>query len=128
MITEADAVVGNWYQHRDKGQKFFVVAVDEDEGVIEVQYFDGSLEEIERRNWYGMELDVIDEPENWSGALDIAEPDDLGTSITDTTLDDWQAPFEELNGGDGRSRAEERIEDDDHWGEGHPLEEPWQGA
>ena len=127
MITEADAVVGNWYEHRDKGQKFCVVAVDEDEGVIEIQHFDGSIEEIERRNWYGLELDVIDEPENWSGALDISEPDDLGTSITDTTLADWQAPFDELNA-DELLASETKPEDEDHWGEGQPQEEPWQGA
>ena len=128
MTTEADAVVGNWYQHRDKGQKFCVVALDDDQEVIEIQYFDGSIEEIEKRNWYGLELDLIDEPENWFGALDVGEQDDLGTSVTDTTLDDWRAPLGELDGDDdGRLRLEAADEEDD-WGEGRPAEEPWEGV
>ena len=128
MITEADAIVGHWYQHRDKGQKFCVVALDDDQGVIEIQHFDGNIEEIERRHWYSQELDVIDEPENWFGALDIDEPDDLGTSITDTTTADWQAPLKELRDGEGMNGLSVPSEDEDDWGEGRPEEEPWQEA
>ena len=32
MPTEADPILGNWYRHLDKGQKFWVVALNEDEG------------------------------------------------------------------------------------------------
>ena len=33
MSTEVDPIVGNWYQHLDKGQRFLVVAFDEKEGL-----------------------------------------------------------------------------------------------
>ncbi|WP_455198264.1 DUF6763 family protein [Kaarinaea lacus] len=29
MSTEVDPIVGNWYQHLDKGQRFLVVAFDD---------------------------------------------------------------------------------------------------
>jgi hypothetical protein len=44
-----DPIVGDWYASH--GQLFEVVAVDEDERVIEVQHADGDLEEIEQEDW-----------------------------------------------------------------------------
>ena len=97
MSTEADPIPGCWYRHLDKGQEFSVIAIDEDSNVIEVQNFDGDLGEIDLQDWWQMELETIEEPENWSGALDIAEVDDFGTSITDTQPDDWNLPASEIH-------------------------------
>lgn len=44
-----EPVVGDWY--RSHGQIFEVVAVDDAEGVIEIQHADGDLEEIEFDDW-----------------------------------------------------------------------------
>jgi len=95
MATEADPIVTTWYQHLDKGQKFQVVAVDDNENLIEIQYFDGDIEEIDADDWYLMELEQIESPEDISGALDVSEIDDLGASITDTSPSDWEAPAQE---------------------------------
>jgi len=95
MATEADPIITTWYQHLDKGQKFQVVAVDDNEKVIEIQYFDGDIEEIDADDWYLMELEQIESPEDISGALDVSEIDDLGASITDTSPSDWDAPAQE---------------------------------
>jgi len=95
MATEADPIVTTWYQHLDKGQKFQVVAVDENVNLIEIQYFDGDIEEIDIDDWYLMELEQIESPEDISGALDVSEIDDLGASITDTSPGDWDASAQE---------------------------------
>ncbi len=95
MATEADPIVTTWYQHLDKGQKFQVVAVDDNENQIEIQYFDGDIEEIDIDDWYLMELEQIESPEDISGALDVSEIDDLGASITDTSPSDWDAAAQE---------------------------------
>jgi hypothetical protein len=100
MPTEADPVVGSWYQHLDKGQEFYVVAINEDEGLIEVQHFDGDLEEIDADVWYQLDLQPIEEPENWTGPIDFGEIDDLGTEVTDTSAEDWKAPLQEFRTGD----------------------------
>ena len=96
MPNELDPIVEQWYAHRDKGQRFYVVALDEDERAVEIQHFDGDLEEISLEEWRELNIELSDEPENWSGALDIAEQDDFGTGVTDTTADDWSEPGEEF--------------------------------
>jgi len=98
-MTDADPIVGNWYEHLDKGQIFLVVAFDEDEGVIEIQHFDGDVEELSLDDWQTIELALCEEPENWFGAIDISEDDDLGTEVTDTEHSDWVEPLSEIDTG-----------------------------
>lgn len=96
MPTEVDPIIGSWYQHLDKGQRFRVVAFDEDEGLVETQHFDGDLEEIPLDIWYQQDLETAEAPENWSGALDIGTKDDYGTEVTDTDISDWAEPLQEI--------------------------------
>ena len=96
MPTDADPIVNNWYAHLDKGQRFCVVALDDDTGLVEIQYYDGTVEEIERDAWYGLAIEPAEAPENWTGAEDVVEIDDLGTEITDTSVADWNEPLEEI--------------------------------
>jgi hypothetical protein len=124
MTTEADPIVNTWYQHLDKGQKFQVVAVDESEFVIEIQYFDGDIEEIDLDDWFLMDLEQIESPEDISGALDVSELDDLGSSITDTSPEDWDTPVQELKGSD-RSDFSDDIMESESSEEVISYEEPW---
>lgn len=96
MPNELDPQVEQWYVHVDKGQRFYVTAISELDHTIEVQHFDGAIEEFAFDEWRALEIDLSAEPENWSGALDIGEIDDLGTEITDTTQSDWDEPQEEF--------------------------------
>lgn len=96
MTTENDPVVDNWYFHKDKGQRFMVVAVDSDIETVEIQHFDGDLEEISFSDWYDMDIEIGAEPENWSGATDVGEVDDYGTEVTDTSAEEWDEPLNEI--------------------------------
>jgi len=127
MITEADPVIRNWYQHLDKGQRFRVVAVDSDAGLIEIQHFDGDLEEIELAVWRQMDLEPIEAPENWAGALDISEKDDLGTEVTDTDKSDWNAPLEDIRPPNPEKIFVEPEKPQNDWAEDVAKEEPWEG-
>ena len=123
MVTEVDPIVGNWYRHLDKGQSFEVVAVDEDSGTVDIQHFDGDVEEISFDNWYQLEVDISEPPEDWTGAMDDIVRDDLGYSETEMQREDWSEPLEEVK---PTARLEdEDEEDEDDWGEGYPEEEPW---
>ncbi len=122
MATEVDPVLGNWYQHLGKGQKFCVVARDDSEGSIEIQYFDGGVEEVSQDGWFELDVEMVEAPEDWSGPIDIAETDDLGTQITDTSAEDWCAAQQEIRvevADAGRSAVE------DVWEEDRSSEEPW---
>lgn len=126
MSSETDPIVGNWYQRLDKGQEFQVVAMDEQTGLVEMQHFDGDLEEMDLETWQELDLVPIEEPENWSGPLDVGELDDLtGTEVTDTPPEDWAEPLDELAKNEDRPPEESAAEEEpDDWGEGYPEEEP----
>lgn len=125
-MTEIEPMVGIWYQNYDKGQEFTVVAVDDLNELIEIQLFDGNLEEASLDSWYEMNLEIIEEPENWSGPVDYSEKDDLGGETSDTDMEDWNEPLEEIT----FKQEEETVpmqDDTDDWGEGTPKEEHFKG-
>ena len=76
MSYDLDPVAGNWYQHLDKGLDFEVVAIDEDNATIELQYVDGTLDEISLDEWYEMDLEPAEPPEDWSGPIDDEDADE----------------------------------------------------
>ncbi len=71
--------IGDWYRQKEGGALFEVVAFDDDDGTIEIQYFDGTVEEMDIEDWDGQwedgTLESADPPEDWSGSVDV-EPDD----------------------------------------------------
>ena len=76
-------VVGSWYQGTDQ-LKFEVVALDEEEGVIEIQYFDDELDEVEFDVWSQMRVEQTSPPGDWADVYDKLERDDL--DYTDLSL------------------------------------------
>ncbi|HUN27855.1 MAG TPA: DUF6763 family protein [Steroidobacteraceae bacterium] len=72
--------VGSWYR-LGAGELFEVVAVDEDDATIEIQYFDGTVEEMDLEDWEARSeaegLQASEPPEDWSGSVDV-EPDEEG--------------------------------------------------
>lgn len=93
MSTPFEPEVGNWYKTAE-GMSFEVIAVDEGEGVLEVQYFDGALEEFDLETWYGMEVEAREPPEDWSGPFDDLTRDDLGDIDEPMRPQDWSGPLD----------------------------------
>jgi hypothetical protein len=97
MGTRMIPEVGHWYAHRDKGQMFQVVAYDEDDGYIEIQDFDGDVDELDLDSWFAMPLDPAEAPEDWSGPVDDVEAQDLSdASGTERSARDWRSPIDEF--------------------------------
>lgn len=71
----SDVRVGDWYRSFGGGPPFEVVAVDLDQECLEIQYFDGAVEEIEFDQWLEMELQPVAAPDDISGALDLGRDD-----------------------------------------------------
>ncbi|UCC55944.1 MAG: hypothetical protein JSU75_11465 [Gammaproteobacteria bacterium] len=94
MANSFQPRVGDWYQNIS-GDNFEIVAHDADEATVEIQYFDGAIEEIDSDSWYEMEIQPIEPPEDWSGSLDI-ERDDYGVDLELTTPNDHINPLDEL--------------------------------
>lgn len=69
--------LAGWYQDIEN-RYFEVVALDEDTGLIEVQFFDGAVDEIDSDTWEDLEVKASAEPEDVRGALEDLGKDDLG--------------------------------------------------
>lgn len=96
MSTDADPIVNNWYENLEEDQQFKVVALDETAGSVEIQYLDGDIEEIDLETWYLLDLEPMEDPEDWKGPLDDYETDDTDYSESDED-DDWTASAQEIN-------------------------------
>lgn len=98
MPIKADPVEGNWYEFVDEGRSFFVVTVDEDEGIIEIQDYDGNTDEIELAMWNELDLEPIDPPEDWLGSLEDLESEDTEDYETqEMDSSEWCEPLDEID-------------------------------
>lgn len=66
MSRDNEPVTGQWYENVDDEETFRVLSVDEDAEVIEIEYLDGELDELDLDEWQELDLELIDEPEGWS--------------------------------------------------------------
>ncbi len=106
MTNRLAPVVGHWYSHRDKGELFQVVALDEDSGTIEIQEFDGGVDELDFEEWRELAVDTAEQPEDWGGPLDDVEPDEFGYT-------DMEARVEPAEAAESATTWEQIVEDDD---------------
>ena len=97
VSRDYEPVPGQWYENLEEEESFRVLSVDEDSELLEIEYLDGDIEEIDLETWHEMDLERIEEPEGWS------ESDDEDTEEDD----DWDEEEEE----------EEEEDDDDDWDE-----------
>lgn len=82
-MTTPHPGIGDWYR-LNGGELFEVVAVDDDDGTIEIQYFDGTVEEMDVDDWNAQwedgALEAAEAPEDWSGSVDVeSEKDGRGS-------------------------------------------------
>ncbi len=86
--------VGQWYRGVTN-ELFEVVAIDDGDETIEIQYFDGTVTEMDFDAWsqqlLDRTLDGADAPEDWTGAVDV-EVEDLGREFEDNARMAWSIP------------------------------------
>ena len=101
MAREYEPVAGQWYENIDENESFRVLSVDEDSELIEIEYLDGDIEELDLDTWREFDLDKIDQPEGWSAPEDEDEEDEKDEKDEEDE-DDWD---------------EDDDEDDEDWDE-----------
>ena len=74
--------IGQWFR-RPNGTLLEVVAVDEDDSTVEIQFFDGTIDEVELDSWREQFLIEVAAPEDWSGSVDMDPEDYVGKSSAD---------------------------------------------
>jgi hypothetical protein len=116
--------IGQWYARGDKGELFQVVGRDDESRTIEIQSFDGEVDEIDSETWSTLPLERCEPPEDSTAPMDDVETDDLGYSETEMAPLDWTQPLQPLRV-EGESWEETEPEEErDALDEGAP-EEPF---
>ena len=88
MPMYEEPVVGAFYEDREEdGRTFEVTAFDENDGTIEIQYSDGTTDEIDLDDWYGMDLEQLESDED--------EEEDEAEEIDDSDEDEDDADLDE---------------------------------
>ena len=95
MARDYDPVQGQWYEDLEENEIFQVLSVDPDEEIVEVQYENGDIEEIDLDTWHELDLERAQEPEGWASDDDDDEEEEEEEDDED---DDW-----------------DEDEDDDDW-------------
>lgn len=94
-MTSPSPVVGDWYR-RINGALFEVVAIDRDDGTVEVQHFDGTVEEFDLESWDEQDFEEAQPPEDWTGSVDV-DPEDYESEREVTTASAWIDPLMSLD-------------------------------
>ena len=90
MSRDYEPVPSQWYENVEEEESFRVLSVDEDSELIEIEYLDGDIEEIDLETWHEMDLERIEEPEGWSESDDEdANEDEEEDEEDDEDEDDW---------------------------------------
>lgn len=92
MAHTPNPIVDSWYHQAEKSQKFLVTAIDEHSDTVEIQYFDGTLDEIDLTTWYAMDVELVEAPEDWTGPVDMEDLNSIDAEMSD---EDWAAPYDE---------------------------------
>lgn len=66
MSRDYEPVPGQWYENLEEEEPFRVLSMDEDSELVEIEYLDGDIEEIDLETWHEMDLELTQEPEGWA--------------------------------------------------------------
>ena len=97
-----EPVKGQWYENVEDEETFRVLSVDEDAEIVEIEYLDGDIEELDLEEWHEFDLELIEEPEGWSDEDEDEDEDD-----------DWDEEDDEDEDDDWDEDEDEDLEDDD---------------
>ena len=90
MGRDYDPVPGQWYENLEEEELFRVLTVNEDQELVQVEYEDGDIEELDMDAWAEMDLEKTTEPEGWSGSEgDVDDDDEDLEEDEEDEDDDW---------------------------------------
>ena len=95
VSRDYEPVPGQWYENLEEEEQFRVLSVDEDSELVEIEYLDGDIEELDLEAWHEMDLERIDEPEGWSDDDEESDEDEEWDEEDDEDDDDWDEDEED---------------------------------
>jgi hypothetical protein len=110
VSRDYEPVPGQWYENLEEEETFRVLTVDEDSELVEIEYLDGDIEEIDIETWHEMDLERTEEPEGWS---ESGEEDDDEAEEEEEEDEDWEEDDEDEDDDWDEDEDEEEDEDGD---------------
>jgi Family of unknown function (DUF6763) len=89
VSRDYEPVPGQWYENLEDEESFRVLTVDEDSELVEIEYLDGEIEEIDLETWHEMDLDQTDEPEGWAESEEDEDEEEEEEDEDEDEDDDW---------------------------------------
>jgi hypothetical protein len=89
VSREYSPTVGKWYENLEEGETFRVLTVDEDSELVEIEYLDGEIEELDLDGWHEMDLEPTEEPEGWSDEDDDEDEDEEWDEEEEDEDEEW---------------------------------------
>jgi uncharacterized protein DUF6763 len=102
VSRDYEPVPGQWYENLEEEEQFRVLSVDEDSELLEIEYLDGDIEEIDLETWHEMDLERIEEPEGWSESDDEDEAED----------EDWEEDEDDDEDDDDLDEDEDDVDEE----------------
>jgi hypothetical protein len=90
----------------EEEESFRVLSVDEDSELVEIEYVDGDIEEMDIEAWHEMDLEKTTAPEGWSES----EEEDDEDEEEDDEDDDWDEDDDEDDDDDDLDEDEDEEE------------------
>ena len=90
-----EPVRGQWYENVEEDETFRVLSVDEDAELVEIEYLDGDIEELDIDAWHEMDLERIPEPEGWAAEHAADEEDEDDEDEDEDEDEDWDEDEDE---------------------------------
>jgi hypothetical protein len=83
-----DPQIGQWYERTDNGGIFQVIGFDDGARTVEIQSFNGDIDELEAEMWASLPLVLAQPPEDWLESMDDLQAEDVACSEAETLLED----------------------------------------
>jgi hypothetical protein len=109
VSRDYEPVPGQWYENVEEEESFRVLSVDEDSELVEIEYLDGDIEEIDLETWHEMDLEHTQEPEGWAESEEEEEEDD-----EDEDDEDWDEDEDDDEDDDDLDEDEESEDRDEY--------------
>jgi hypothetical protein len=104
VSRDYEPVAGQWYENLEEEEPFRVLSMDEDSELVEIEYLDGDIEEIDLETWHEMDLELTQEPEGWAESQDEDDDEDE----EDDDWDDEDEDDDDLDDDEDEDESEDR--------------------
>jgi hypothetical protein len=113
VVRDYEPVAGQWYENLEEEDSFRVLSVDEDAELIEIEYLDGDIEELDIDAWHELDLERIAQPEGWTAPEAEADDDDDDDEEDEDEEEDEDDDWDDDDDDDDEDDDDDDLDEDE---------------